>query len=72
MGVPVAIACGISSPPLLALGRVNCGDVVERVSPEDRESWLSVVSQDGVNGGLIGANSGTERTLVKEVKRGRM
>ena len=71
-GGPVAVAWGKRSPPLFARGRVKCGDVVERVNPDDRESWLSSVSAEGVGGGLTDDSRGTERTLVKDVKRGRM
>lgn len=46
--------------------------MVERVRPDERESWLSSVSAEGVRGCLEGNARGTERMLVKEVKRGRM
>ena len=45
--------------------------MVDLVMPEERESWLSSVSPDGVSG-LAGNTRGTERMLVKEVNRGLM
>ena len=45
--------------------------MLDRVIPDERESWLSSVSPEGVTG-LAGKTRGTDRMLVNEVKRGRM
>ena len=39
--------------------------------PEERESWLSSVSPEGVTG-FTGKTRGTERILVNDVNRGRI